>query len=92
VLAAADVRAHELAPAQEPAGCIFRGAKGCTLKPEHRPTMCLRYLCAAAQRELHAQGLLDEVERLAERLSASVEGLESAKVRSIEKEALLWRI
>lgn len=45
---AADLRP----PAGEHAGCAFRGPTGCSLSPEHRPTICLRYVCIELRGEL----------------------------------------
>ncbi len=64
-LGGASTRPRHLRPPPSPAaGCIFRGARGCSLPPVHRPNKCLRYLCVDAQRELHARGGLDLVEAL----------------------------
>ncbi len=64
-LGGASTRPRHLRPPRSPAaGCIFRGAEGCSLLPRHRPNKCLRYLCRDAQRELHARGALELVEAL----------------------------
>lgn len=55
---------HLRPPRTDAAGCIFRGPTGCSLPPRHRPNKCLRFLCADAQRELHARGALTLVEAL----------------------------
>lgn len=55
---------HMRPPRSAAAGCIFRGPTGCSLPPKHRPNICLRYLCTGAQRELHARGILAQVEAL----------------------------
>jgi hypothetical protein len=64
-LGGASTRPRHLRPPRSgAAGCIFRGARGCSLPPVHRPNKCLRYLCVDAQRELHARGALEVVEAL----------------------------
>ena len=50
-------------PETEQAGCVFRGAQGCSLKAEDRPTICLRYLCAALRDELRRQPSWPHIER-----------------------------
>lgn len=47
---AADLRP----PAGDQAGCAFRGPTGCSLAPEHRPTICLRYVCMELRAELRS--------------------------------------
>ncbi len=42
-------------PSGEQAGCAFRGPRGCSLAPEHRPTLCLRYICMELRSELRAE-------------------------------------
>ena len=49
----AGVRARDLAPPQgDHAGCAFRGARGCSLSPEQRPNICVRYVCLELREEL----------------------------------------
>jgi hypothetical protein len=38
------------------AGCAFRGPTGCSLEPEDRPSICLRYICLDLRRELLERG------------------------------------
>ncbi|MBX3274299.1 MAG: hypothetical protein KF729_28795 [Sandaracinaceae bacterium] len=62
VFAPSEVRAIKLAgiaPPSEPApdgdergGCMFRGARGCSLVPEARPAKCLVYVCHELRHEL----------------------------------------
>lgn len=40
------------APRGDHAGCAFRGPTGCSLEPEHRPTICVRYVCLELRAEL----------------------------------------
>ena len=43
-------------PIGDHAGCAFRGRDGCSLAPEHRPTICLRYICLELRAELKSRG------------------------------------
>ena len=43
-------------PRSDHAGCVFRGPSGCSLRPEDRPNICLRYLCKALVDELRQRG------------------------------------
>lgn len=58
-------------PRGEQAGCAFRGDTGCSLDPEHRPNICVRYVCMELRTELKEQPrwvrigeLSREIERL----------------------------
>ncbi len=42
-------------PVGDHAGCAFRGATGCSLAPEHRPTICVRFICLELRAELRHQ-------------------------------------
>ena len=49
----AGVAARDLEPPRgDHAGCAFRAASGCTLAPEHRPNICVRYVCLELRAEL----------------------------------------
>ena len=62
-LAAAGTRVRDLRPPTDTyAGCVFRGATGCSLEPADRPSVCIRYLCKVLRHELHSRGLLDALE------------------------------
>lgn len=39
-------------PRGDHAGCAFRGETGCSLAPEHRPNICVRYVCLELRAEL----------------------------------------
>jgi hypothetical protein len=39
-------------PPGDHAGCAFRGETGCSLAPEHRPSLCVRYVCLELRAEL----------------------------------------
>lgn len=55
---------HWRPPRDEHAGCAFRGATGCSLEPEHRPSICLRYLCIELRGELKPSEHWSEISRL----------------------------
>ena len=56
------------APRGEHSGCIFRGPRGCSLPPAHRPNICVSYLCNALERELAASGELDRIEAICKQM------------------------
>ena len=66
-LSLSGTRARDLrGPRSDHAGCAFRGPLGCSLAVDHRPNVCLRYLCGELRRELHSRGLLRRLEALEE--------------------------
>ncbi|HEY1956094.1 MAG TPA: hypothetical protein VGH28_10780 [Polyangiaceae bacterium] len=84
-LALAGVAARHLEPPRgDHAGCAFRGATGCTLAPEQRPNVCVRYICLELRAEVHEKpewrriselgaALRDEFTRFEELLARSKE-------------------
>lgn len=49
----AGVSAGDLRPPRgDHAGCAFRGETGCSLPPEQRPSVCVRYVCLELRAEL----------------------------------------
>jgi hypothetical protein len=49
----AGTRVNDLDPPQgDHAGCVFRGPEGCSLEPEDRPSICVRYVCPELREEL----------------------------------------
>jgi len=49
----AGIRARDLEPPKgDHAGCAFRGERGCTLSPEQRPNICVRYICLELRAEV----------------------------------------
>lgn len=52
------------APQSDHAGCVFRGPTGCSLEPEDRPSICLRYLCLELREELRAEPEWEGVSRI----------------------------
>jgi hypothetical protein len=79
---------HLRAPAGPHAGCAFRGPTGCVLPAAHRAAKCLRYLCPALARELHARGELDAIEALAEELHATYERFVRVRAARLDDEAV----
>jgi len=55
-------------PTSDHAGCVFRGPRGCSLAPEDRPSICLRYVCLELRHELKEGGDWAELSRLAAEL------------------------
>lgn len=66
-------------PTGDHAGCAFRAEAGCTLAPEHRPNICVRYVCLELRAEVIEKpewkriselgaALRDEFSRFEERL------------------------
>lgn len=75
-LHAAGVRARHLTPPPSaPEGCTFRGERGCSLDPGHRPVICVAHYCREAQRELAQRGDLERIEALAAQLRRGLEEL-----------------
>ncbi|MDP9150107.1 MAG: hypothetical protein M3O36_09225 [Myxococcota bacterium] len=69
VLALAGTRPRDLRPPPgDHAGCAFRGPQGCSLRPEDRPSLCLRFVCRALEGELRAAGRWDHVRTMTRRL------------------------
>jgi hypothetical protein len=89
-LAQAGTRPRDLVtPRGEHAGCAFRGATGCTLATEHRPTVCVRYACDGLRRELHRLGRLDEVEQLANELRDALARFAASREARIDLEIVV---
>ena len=56
-------------PRGDHAGCTFRGERGCSLPPEDRPSLCLRYVCLDLRKELNETGEWADVARLGDALT-----------------------
>jgi hypothetical protein len=53
-LKVAGTRPKDLRPPEgDHAGCAFRAESGCALPAEHRPSLCVRYVCLELRAELH---------------------------------------
>lgn len=50
------------APQGPHAGCVFRGAFGCSLVPEARPNLCLHYICRELSHELAKRGEFEAID------------------------------
>jgi hypothetical protein len=51
------VTASDLTPPRaDHAGCVFRGPTGCSLAPEQRPSICVRYICLELRAEVRDGG------------------------------------
>lgn len=49
----AGISASDLTPPEgDHAGCAFRGEDGCSLSPEQRPSICVRYVCLELRAEV----------------------------------------
>jgi hypothetical protein len=63
---------HLVPPRSAHAGCAFRGPDGCSLDAEHRPSLCVRYLCRGLERELYARGDLAPIKALSAELGRAL--------------------
>ena len=76
---------HFKLPREPRPGCLFRGAKGCSLAPAYRPSKCVMYLCTDLKRELHAAGRLDGLEAQCEALSTTWEQFRALRRDRLEE-------
>lgn len=65
-------------PRGDHAGCAFRGPRGCSLAPEDRPSLCLRYVCLDLRAEMKETGTWPEVARLGAALARELTRFEAA--------------
>lgn len=63
----ADLRA----PTGDQAGCAFRGTRGCSLPPAHRPSLCVSYVCLELQGELASSSEGASIRSLKSRLDTA---------------------
>lgn len=71
-LALAGTRARDLVPpGGDHAGCAFRGAAGCSLEPEDRPSLCVRFVCRELEGELREGDEWTRVRALTRRLETT---------------------
>jgi len=75
-------------PAADHAGCAFRGPRGCSLRPEQRPSMCLLYVCADLAPELVERDDAEEVNALRVELRAAREAF--GRAVGVEDDAPAW--
>lgn len=59
---------HLRTPSGDHAGCAFRGKRGCSLAPEHRPGICVRHVCAALEQESRVRGNYERICALRRRM------------------------
>jgi hypothetical protein len=77
-------------PRGEQAGCAFRGPHGCSLAPQHRPNVCVRYACPTLCTELRASSQHDVVRRLSTRMQlkfAAYTSLRRQRVSAVRRQA-----
>lgn len=83
-LRAAGTQPSDLRPPRgDHAGCAFRGERGCSLDPAHRPNLCVRYACRALWGEFDGRGIAHRVRSLAsdmQRTFAAYERLRSQRL------------
>jgi len=60
-------------PEGDHAGCAFRGPTGCSLGPEDRPSICVRFICRELEAELSARGDRRAVKAIAAELGRAFE-------------------
>jgi len=73
--------APPLAPAEDgadEAGCLFRGARGCSLEPAARPARCVVYVCAELRAELDEGERSERIHALRRALDHAMKGFERA--------------
>lgn len=75
-------------------GCAFRGVKGCSLEPTHRPSVCLSYICRELEHELHHKGRLPVISGLSQRIAATHERFMAARDERLaqEQDAMLLEL
>jgi hypothetical protein len=76
-LAGTDASSLEPPPGDH-AGCTFRGERGCSLAPEDRPSICLRYVCLDLRAELKRTGVWPEIARIAKAIETEQKLLDEA--------------
>jgi hypothetical protein len=73
-LRAGGTRVRDLVPpAGNAAGCAFRGPRGCSLRPEDRPTICLVYACAELKAEVRQSPAAARIQSMRADLHATFE-------------------
>lgn len=83
-LAFAGTRPTDLRPPRSKhAGCCFRGERGCTLAPENRPNLCVRFVCTELARELGRQNALSRVGALADEIERTLAELAARRSQRI---------
>lgn len=89
-LAASGTRPRDLrAPRGDHAGCAFRGATGCTLRPVDRPERCVRYTCNLLRRELRAGDALESIDVLRDELQRTMDRFAALRRARLDDELFL---
>lgn len=70
------------------AGCVFRGPRGCSVAPAHRPNLCIRYACRPLRDEYKHRGIASEVSILASRIQRTFQHLCTLRDERIEQESI----
>jgi hypothetical protein len=65
-------------PVDEQAGCVFRGARGCSIAAEDRPTLCHVYVCAELRGELKRGEAMERIQALRLELHETFEAFQRA--------------
>lgn len=88
-LRASGTRPRDLRPPRcDHAGCAFRGPRGCTLPPAHRPNLCLRYACKMLNEEYQQRGIDKDVKSLASRMQRTFAEFQTLRRERLQREAL----
>ena len=69
-LALTGTRPRDLKRSSAGAGCVFRGRRGCTVEIEHRPAICVHYICRDLMEELADDRDTRAIAALQDRLAA----------------------
>lgn len=84
---ASGTKVSDLQPPKAPhAGCAFRGPQGCNLQPEHRPNLCISYICNDLSRELARSQRLDTVEGLGAELTEHMLAFKHLRQERLDQE------
>jgi hypothetical protein len=74
-------------PMGDHAGCAFRGPTGCSLRVEHQPNLCVRYLCPDLFREVYARGDGPRIDALCREMEDVYLRFISLRAERIEKDS-----
>lgn len=66
-------KASDLVASGDDAGCVFRGESGCVLALQHRPSVCVHYVCGELMRELGGKGRARKVADAQDRLRSAMD-------------------
>ncbi len=70
------------------AGCAFRGPRGCSLAPAHRPNLCVRYTCRDLHEEFSKRGIERQVRQLASQIQRTFSEYRSLRSNRLDRESL----